>query len=66
MPTDLVQLKSRVRPDQRDWVDEECERRGVSASSIVRAALDHYREVIPPAPPTGAAVLDEAVARLDG
>lgn len=65
MATEMVQVKVRVPVDQREWLDEESERRGVSTSAIVRAALVHYREVMPPAPPTGAALLDSAVARLD-
>lgn len=64
--TDLVQMKVYLRPEQRDRVDVEIERRKpCSPSAIVRAALDYYFESLPPAPAVGVDVLDEAIADFD-
>lgn len=62
--TEYVQLKVRVRAEQRDRLDELHAERGMTPSALVRAALDHYFETLPPAL-VGDGLLADALAALD-
>lgn len=65
MATDMVQWQMRTTADELAWIDEQCEQRGMSRAAFTRAALQHYREVMPPIAPTGTNVLSEALAAFD-
>lgn len=66
--TDLVQVKIRVTPTQRDWIDRQTRLRQVSVSALVRSALAFYAEAFPAdhdVLPDVTTLLDMSVAALD-
>jgi hypothetical protein len=40
----LTPLGTSVRPDQREWLEQEARRRGIAQAEIVREALDEKRD----------------------
>lgn len=61
----MVQWQMRSTPDELAWIDAERAKRGMSRAAFTRAALAHYREVMPPLAPTGGSVLAEALEAFD-
>lgn len=61
----MVQWQMRCTQDELDWIDDERARRGMSRAAFTRAALAHYREVMPPVAPTGPGLLADALDAFD-
>lgn len=65
MATEMIQWQMRCTQEELDWIDAEREVRGMSRAAFTRAALAHYREVMPPVAPTGPSVLADALRDFD-
>lgn len=61
----MTQWQMRCTPEELAWIDAERAKRGMSRAAFTRAALAHYREVLPPSAPLGTDVVREALADFD-
>lgn len=61
----MTQWQMRCTAEELAWIDEQRELRGMSRAAFTRAALAHYREVLPPTAPVGNNVLSEALEAFD-